>query len=265
MTHAEPQDIRLSLESESGLPPFMMKGEPPMNPLMMGEAPMNPLMMAGEDMEGMLKAPNMPAASPLGELADPLGVAMSPHLTTPAWGHASEQGANRPAPGGRGSGILGGLSQVDQWAWEVGSEAGSMPSVWSAATTSVQSSSLKSRIATASGDGLIPGLIEGQRLSYVKPTIVPTVGGRVVVGLRKQVPQGFWELIGIVMVNGPKQVKLKPTGIKKGKKLCIEVPPGLVLGDYDVRLSFDGKILHGAIPLAIRDGEEVEDAIDDED
>mmetsp|Transcript_149090 Transcript_149090/g.277852 ORF Transcript_149090/g.277852 Transcript_149090/m.277852 type:complete len:235 (+) Transcript_149090:1-705(+) len=234
---------------------------------MMGEPPMNPLMMemaASEDVEGMLKAPKMPGASPIGELADPLGVAMSPHLTTPAWGPAPE-GATRTPAGGRGSGILGGLSQVDQWAWEVGSEAGSMPSVWSAATTSVQSSSLKSRIATATGDGLIPGLIEGQRLSYVKPTSVPTAGGRVVVGLRKQVPQGFWERIGIVMVNGPKQVKLKPTGIKKGKKLCIEVPPGLALGDYDVRLSFDGKILHGAIPLAIRDGEEVEDEVDDED
>jgi len=162
---------------------------------------------------------------------------------------------------------MGALSQVDQWAWEMGSEAGSIPSVWSKASTSQNSnaSSLKQRVATAAGDGLIPGLIEGQRLSYVKPTSVSAAGGKIVVCLRKQVPQGYWEHIGIVLVNGPTQVRLKPTGIKKGKKLCVEVPSGLKLGDYDVRLSFAQKILHGAIPLAVRDSVDEEAILEDDD
>lgn len=36
-------------------------------------------------------------------------------------------------------------------------------------------------------------------------------------------------------------------GIKKGKKLCIDVPP-LSPDDYDVRLKFGEKIIHGALP-----------------
>jgi hypothetical protein len=188
---------------------------------------------------------------------------MSPHLTTPAWSNADHEVSvgNSGAVGG----YLGGLGQVDQWAWEMGSEAGSVPSVWSKASTqNSNASSLKSRISTAAGDGLIPGLIEGQRLSYVKPTSLSVAGGKIVVCLRKQVPQGYWEHVGIVLVSGPIQVRLKPTGIKKGKKLCVEVPAGLKLGDYDVRLSFSNKILHGAIPLAIRDSVD-EEAIPEDD
>lgn len=222
---------------------------------------LNPLLAAGFD--DLLMAPQMPRASPIGEIACPLGAPgpnMSPHLTTPAWPYADHEAA-APATGmsmgglGGLGGFGGSLSQVDQWAWEMGSEAGSVPSVWSKASTqNSNASSLKSKMSTAAGDGLIPGLIEGQRLSYVKPTSLGAGGGKIVVCLRKQVPQGYWEHIGIVLVNGPTQVRLKPTGIKKGKKLCVEVPPGLKLGDYDVRLSFAQKILHGAIPLAIRDG-----------
>ena len=51
---------------------------------------------------------------------------------------------------------------------------------------------------------------------------------------RKQVPQGYWENIGIVLVNGPTQVRLKPTGIKKGKKLCVEVPVGVYSTQQDI-------------------------------
>jgi len=137
-----------------------------------------------------------------------------------------------------------------------------MPSAWSKATTSQNSNasqSSNSQLKSSAGDCLIKGLIEGQRLSYVKPRSVGTCGGKLVVCLRKQVPEGYWERLGIVLVNGPAQVHLNPTGIKKGKKLCVEVPAALQLGDYDVRLSFSGNILHGAIPLAIRDGVE-EDA-----
>lgn len=225
----------------------------------------NPLIAAG--FEDLLMAPQMPKASPIGDIACPLGAPgpnMSPNLTTPAWAHADGQ-VHLPNSGFGSMGPLGGLGQVDQWAWEMGSEAGSVPSVWSKTSTSnSNASSLKSRISTANGDGLIPGLIEGQRLSYVKPTSLGAAGGKIVVCLRKQVPQGYWEHIGIVLVSGPTQVKLRPTGIKKGKKLCVEVPAGLKLGDYDVRLSFSNKILHGAIPLAIRDGVD-EEAIPEDD
>lgn len=221
---------------------------------------LNPLMSAG--FEDLLMAPEMPKASPIGEIACPLGPPgpnMSPQLTTPAWPHA-----DAPANPSSGYGAFGNLNLVDQWAWEMGSEAGSVPSVWSKASTQ-QTKSAKSSISNAAGDGLIPGLIEGQRLSYVKPTALGADGGKIVVCLRKQVPQGYWEHIGIVLVNGPTQVRLKPTGIKKGKKLCVEVPSGLKLGDYDVRLSFAQKILHGAIPLAIRDGVDEEELLDEDD
>jgi hypothetical protein len=164
----------------------------------------------------------------------------------------------------------GSLAQVDQWAWEVSSDAGSMPSAWSRPSTvqsSASRSSLRSRISANDGDSVIPGLIEGQRLSYVKPLVVSCdSGGKVVVGMKKQVPQGFWDYIEVALVNGPDQVKLKPTGIKKGKKLCVEVPSGLAPGDYDVRLVFAQKILHGAITLTLRrGGAEVDDEFDDED
>lgn len=213
---------------------------------------------------------------------------MSPQLTTPAWTNATDRppsfdfGADgtlpedglpgsmqRPISANSVSGLgnfpggnaLGGLSQVDQWAWEIGSEAGSIPSVWSRASTQNSNRSgatSHSRISNAAGDGLIPGLIEGQRLSYVKPTMVPTSGGKVVVVLRKQVPQGFWDHIGIVLVQNPQQVKLRPTSIKKGKKLYLEVPGGLAVGDYDVRLSFAGKMIHGSLLLAVCDTEDEE-------
>lgn len=83
--------------------------------------------------------------------------------------------------------------------------------------------------------------------------------------LRKEVPQGYWDTLSIVLVNLPVSLTLKPTGIKKGKKLCIEIPPGMKPEDYDVRLKFGEKIIHGSIPLTIRDDEEGEVDMDDDD
>merc|ERR1712066_307530 len=121
---------------------------------------------------------------------------------------------------------MGSLSQIDSWAWEMGSEAGSVPSAWSQATSrhTGHSSVSQSRVSSAAGDGLVPGLLDGQRLSSVKPSRVSTAGGKVVVSLRKEVPQGYWDTLSIVLVNLPLQVVLKPTGIKKGRKLCVQVP-----------------------------------------
>lgn len=85
------------------------------------------------------------------------------------------------------------------------------------------------------------------------------------VSLRKEVPQGYWDTLSIVLVNLPVQVTLKPTGIKKGKKLCVEVPAGMKPDDYDVRLKFGEKIIQGSIPLCIRDGDDAGDMEEDED
>lgn len=236
----------------------------------------------------------LPGASPLVDVACPIGGSTSPHLTTPAWvgaglradvvaGDGTSTGAcgssaavvedeeedddydpdrnprrsmsmvpplhnfgSKPSDALRGGpdDFLGGLTGLGQWAWEPGSE--------------VQSSggrSSASRMSSSTGDGLVPGLTDGQRLNSVSPSSVPTTGGRLVVNLRREVPQGYWDTIWIVLVAGPVQHRLKPTGIKKGKKLCIEVPDGLAPGDYDIRLSFGEKIIHGAIPFTVLHGD----------
>ncbi|CAJ1346271.1 unnamed protein product [Effrenium voratum] len=209
----------------------------------------------------MPEAPALPEASPLGGLTCPLGPNSSPTLTTPQCANAnnSSPGFGAETPFSAASNKFGGLSDMNDWAWEMGSQC-SVPSAWSKPST-VHSS--VSKLSSATGEGLIPGLVDGQRLSSVKPCAVPTVGGKVVVSLRKEVPQGFWDRLGIFLVNGPVQKKLTPTGVKKGKKLCVEVPSGMEPGDYDVRLAFGEKIIHGAIPLAIRDGDGEDDNFDD--
>mmetsp|Transcript_51107 Transcript_51107/g.150703 ORF Transcript_51107/g.150703 Transcript_51107/m.150703 type:complete len:282 (+) Transcript_51107:27-872(+) len=211
-------------------------------------------------------SPRLPCASPLDNLACPLGNGEDPFLTTPAVGSAKvgHNGDNPVAALAAGSkGFIGELGNIDKWAWEVGSEAGSMPSTWSKATSRTGTQSTVKSMSTALGDGLIPGLVDGQRLSTVKPSYVPTAGGKVIVTLRKEVPQGYWDTLSIVLVNLPVQITLKPTGIKKGKKLCVEVPSGMKEGDYDVRLKFGDKIIHGSIPLSVQDGNEED--MDEED
>lgn len=208
------------------------------------------------------EAPMLPEASPLGGLACPLGPGASPTLTTPQCNDSniSPKGFGDTTPFSAASNKLGALGDMNEWAWEMGSQC-SVPSAWSKPST-VHSS--VSKLSNATGDGLIPGLVDGQRLSSVKPPAVPTSGGKVVVSLRKEVPQGFWDRLAIFLVNGPVQKRLTPTGVKRGKKLCVEVPFGMEPGDYDVRLAFGEKIIHGAIPLAVRDGDgEEEDDLTD--
>lgn len=211
------------------------------------------------------EAPKLPIASPVGDIVCPIGQAMDPHLTTPAWAPADQ--TFPPFAGALGVGgstaTQGGLNQIDTWAWEMGSEA---PSAWSKATSNRTGQSGVSRLSSSTGtDGLIPGLVDGQRLSAVKPSSVPSCGGKVVVCLRKEVPQGYWDTLSVVLVNLPESVTLKPTGIKKGKKLCVEVPAGLKPNDYDVRLKVGEKIIHGSIPLSIRDDEDQDEMDDDDD
>jgi len=228
-------------EQDDGWPPF-----PPSHAVGFGGAPA----------QGKAETPKLPCASPVGDIVCPIGEAIDPRLTTPAWQQAGPSDFPPwPTPGAKGQ--FGGLSQIDTWAWEMGSEVGSVPSAWSKATSSRTGQSGTSRLSSATGhDGLIPGLVEGQRLSSVKPTNVSTRGGKVVVNLRKEVPQGYWDTLSVVLVNLPVSLTLKPTGIKKGKKLCVEVPPGMKPDDYDVRLKFGEKIIHGSIPLSIRDDDE---------
>ena len=70
---------------------------------------------------------------------------------------------------------------------------------------------------------------------------------------RPEIPEQYWNYVEILLVGGNEgQMTLKPSGIKKGRKLCIKVPKGLECRDYDVRVVFAGKVLHGAIPLEVR-------------
>lgn len=211
----------------------------------------------------------MPAASPImGDMPCPLGPGpeTTPHITTPLPVSAGMRLADDPPqrPSQRQSAMLGGLAEVDSWAWEMGSEVGSVNSAWSKSTA--QSAARSSASSRLDGDQLIPGLIEGQRLHSLKPLLLSAgSGGKLIVGLKKQVPQGYWDHLEIVLVSGPTQVKLKPIGIKKGKKLCVEVPGSLTPGDYDVRLVFAQKMLHGAMTLEVCDGDvDPEEAMDDD-
>jgi len=201
----------------------------------------------------------------LAELLCPIGEAEDPWLRTPLCEPAENGARGESMPEGRwgesGSGEpkmeCGGLSQVDSWAWELGSEVSSVPSAWSQATSRHTDHSTVKSISSATGDGgLIPGLVDGQRLSSVKPVSIPAKGGKVVVSLRKEVPAGYWGTLSIVLVNLPVQVTLKPTAIKKGRKLCVDIPAGMKPDDYDVRLKFGEKIIHGSIPLQIGDGDD---------
>jgi len=222
--------------------------------------PREPLFSSPIDSAGN-RSPTLPCASPIaGDLLCPLGDSASPHLTTPHLLGAASSGAWPPPPDQSNFGAIGGLSQIDAWAWEMGSDVGSVPSAWSKATSTRTGKSSASRMSSANGlEGLIPGLVDGQRLSAIKPSTVPARGGKVIVSLRKEVPQGYWDVVSFVLVKGTTLVTLKPTGIKKGKKLCIEVPP-LSPDDYDVRLKFGEKIIHGSIPLAVcENGEENSD------
>lgn len=74
--------------------------------------------------------------------------------------------------------------------------------------------------------------------SYIKPQEVPqATGGTVVIGLRREIPERFWSFLEILLVGGTGgQISLKPSGIKRGKKICIRVPSGMECRDYDVRV-----------------------------
>merc|ERR1712137_1063132 len=122
---------------------------------------------------------------------------------------------------------------------------GSAPAVWS------KPSITSSLISTVEGEGLISGLVEGQRLSHITPCIMSTHGGLAVVSLRREVPHGYWNRINIILVQDSTQIKLKPVGVRKGKKFAIEIPPGMNTGDYDLHLSFGGRMLHGALQLTL--------------
>ncbi|CAD7951484.1 unnamed protein product [Amoebophrya sp. A120] len=266
-------------------------------------------------------APNLPLASPLTrtDVANPVqfsanSVQQTPKLQTPAI--TAHQSMAYPGRGGSidfgalgGSSTLPGINPEEEgvplqshlqmnpinqnktpfsdifgWSWECGSDVGSVPSIWSRASTQRSGSvgggqfgggppggapqpgtpSAASLGSMNAGGGLLNKSIsssDGQRLLYIKPQEVPTAtGGTVVIGLRKEIPEQWWNQVEILLVGGSSgtQLTLKPSGIKKGKKLCIKVPPALECRDYDVRVVFAGKILHGAIPLAVRGDSDAE-------
>jgi len=143
------------------------------------------------------------------------------------------------------------------WAWDLRSEK-SAPSLWSASNASTAH---RSRSGQPSGHYVIGGdvdaCIEGQRLLYVRPQSLTTTGGKVYIELIRTIPQPLYGEIEVLLVAGKQgTVTLKPEAIKKGKKLCVVIPSGLAEEqDYDVRVKFAGKTLHGSFPLEIRAAE----------
>jgi len=74
----------------------------------------------------------------------------------------------------------GQFSDIFQWGWECGSDVGSVPSIWSKASTAKSHQS-----SNFSGDG--------QRLIFIKPQEVRSEqGGTVIIGLKKEIPEQFW-------------------------------------------------------------------------
>jgi hypothetical protein len=89
------------------------------------------------------------------------------------------------------------------------------------------------------------------KIKYVKPMNIPDSGGTVVVGLHSELPQAQWGDMRVMLVGERgKSSELEPTGIRKGRKLCVKIPPVEPM-DYDVRLVFQGRILHGSIPIGV--------------
>jgi hypothetical protein len=142
---------------------------------------------------------------------------------------------------------MGSLNEVFSWSWDVTSEA-SVPSVWSAKTRSTLpgSGSIGTNLSAAGGADTSTLMIK-----YVKPLTLMDAGGTVVVGLNCELPHAQWSEIRIMLVaeNGESKT-LEPSGIRKGRKLAVKIPP-LKPMDYDVRLVFHGRILHGSIPIGV--------------
>jgi hypothetical protein len=143
---------------------------------------------------------------------------------------------------------LGDLQDAFCWSWEVQSEL-SVPSAWSAKTGTHTLKSSKSHNTMTSGAS--GSEIPLPKIKYVKPLNVPDSGGTVVVGLHAELPQAQWGDMRVMLVaeNGT-SVQLEPIGIRKGRKLCVKIGP-LDPMDYDVRLVFQGRILHGSIPIGV--------------
>lgn len=254
-------------------------GGPPLGVPTPGEAPEPPnLPLASPLMRNDVCNPVKFPQPPSSHDAEPLQNLDAPFLQTPAL--SAHQALAYPGRGGSidfgpmgGSSLMadaglalqghlpgppGGqqkppFSDIFGWSWECGSDVGSLPSIWSRASTQRSGSSY-----ALAGDG--------QRLIFIKPQEVSgATGGTVVIGLKKEIPEQWWNHVEILLVGGKEgQLKLKPSGIRKGKKLCIKVPPALECRDYDVRVVFGGKILHGAIPLAVR-GDDSESEKEEED
>eukprot|EP00397_Hematodinium_sp_SG-2012_P019689 GEMP01020245.1.p1 GENE.GEMP01020245.1~~GEMP01020245.1.p1 ORF type:complete len:380 (-),score=70.51 GEMP01020245.1:1460-2599(-) len=214
----------------------------------------------------VLDAPILPTASPnIGLLPPVVSKDGQPSLLTPAYPAphplSGIPGMHQPMVGPQGSTSFcscnkrKGESCTFCWAWDLRSET-SAPSLWSASAASTRISMRSQK--PPSGHYVIgenvDACIEGQRLLYVRPQSLTTTGGKVYIELIRTIPQPLYSEIEVLLVAGKQgTVTLKPEAIKKGKKLCVMIPSGLAEEqDYDVRVKFAGKTLHGSFPLEIR-------------
>jgi len=214
------------------------------------------------------ETPQLPFASPNCGVTNPVSMPNhggSPNLITPMTGIAHPMmgmnfSAMHPSPNANPKNSAqfcscnrrAGESCSFCWSWDCRSET-SAPSLWSAASTRM---SFRSK---ASGQYVVgqelDACIDGQRLLYVRPQQLTTSGGKVYIELIRTIPQPLYSEIEVLLVAGKQgMINLKPEAIRKGKKLCVQIPNGLDEGqDYDVRVKFAGKMLHGSFPLEIRD------------
>lgn len=214
--------------------------------------------------------PKLPCASPNINLNTPVVSydGYGPSLVTPAIDSQRAipglPGMHQPLAGAEGPTSFcscnkrKGESCTFCWAWDMRSET-SAASLWSASVAST-ARSLRSQPGQGPGSGqyVIGGDVDactvGQRLLYVRPQALTTTGGKVYIELKWTIPQTLYSEIEVLLVAGKQgTVTLKPEAIKKGKKLCVVIPKGLAEEqDYDVRVKFAGKTLHGSFPLEIR-------------
>jgi hypothetical protein len=164
-------------------------------------------------------------------------------------------------------------------AWEPSEVGSAMPSMWSAATSKV----------TSTNESSEKSWMVGQRITNIKPDRIPSNTESkstvvVVIGLKKVVPQEFWSGLEVrifqqrnISSNDQEFVKrhetgrigdrpspagsttcsvlvktLKPSGIRKGKRIAVKFNGDLSVGEYDVAVSFQGLTMHGSCPLDVR-------------
>ncbi|CEM15038.1 unnamed protein product [Vitrella brassicaformis CCMP3155] len=244
--HLPPRSVFLQTAILSTNPPRPLQSAPVNTTLQPGPAP---------------APPDSPASS-------------SPSHESPSYPHQHQQGPYAAVPGppshmGWGVGV-GGLQEGDikgeheagpskrlagcpcDRGLSVSSQLSSIGSISNNAST------VPSGSTNSGGHPQPDGAPSRQRLLYINPGTINPSGGEVVICVKKDIKPDAYDqvLIHLVSTNG-QVVTLRPKGIRKERKLSVQIP-ALPAADYDVRLAYGCKVLHGAIPLGVRDNSDSE-------